>query len=349
MKYVSILFLIFGTCIVYSQDGRFLPQGGDYQVIEHGHYILGYSEPHEQAAWVAYELLPSEIYGSVKRTDDFREDPDVTTGSASLDDYKWSGYDRGHLAPAADFSFNGQAMSESFFLSNMSPQEASFNRGAWASLEKQVRNWVSHKGKMYVITGAILDNPKEFIGKNQVAVPKWYFKIVFSFDDNSVIGVVMPNQRVSGFRPYIRTIDEIEELTNLDFFSELDNTREAILESSQPQSSYWGLASSHNTSSYDSEGYPLEDSRSDQKNSGGKMVSSVRCQGWAVSAGRQCKNMTKNENKHCHVHQSQVGESKNYKPSKIKTSSGGRCTATTKAGTRCKRSASAGSSRCWQH
>ena len=170
MRSTFKLALLFFCSSSWAQDNKYLPIGDGFEVVQHSHYTLGYSEEHEQAEWVAYELLPSEIYGSVNRTDDFREDPKVSTGSAALLDYRGSGYDRGLLAPAADFSKNGLAMSESFYLSNMSPQHPSFNRGQWAALEKQVRRWVVDKGSLYVVTGAVLNDP---IGSNQVSVPSY--------------------------------------------------------------------------------------------------------------------------------------------------------------------------------
>ena len=98
------------------------------------------------------------INGTQSRTDDFRADMSITTGSASLADYKYSGYDRGHLCPAADMTQNKTAMSESFFLSNKSPQTAGFNREIWSVAESQVRKWVLEYGKLYVVTGPIFKN-----------------------------------------------------------------------------------------------------------------------------------------------------------------------------------------------
>ncbi|HMJ47243.1 MAG TPA: DNA/RNA non-specific endonuclease, partial [Ferruginibacter sp.] len=114
------------------------------QVIEHSAYILSYSEEHEQARWVTHMIIPDIIHGVVFRTNDFRPDPLVKTGSAVEEDYFLKklkpdstylydgfGYDRGHLAPSADFRWSAKALSESYYYSNMSPQLADFNRGSW--------------------------------------------------------------------------------------------------------------------------------------------------------------------------------------------------------------------------
>ena len=109
-------------------------------IIDREGYSLGYIEYHEQPAWVTYKLTRTEATTkAAKRGDDFREDPSVPTGSATLADYRRSGYDRGHLAPAADMAFSSKTMSESFYMSNMSPQKPAFNRGCWKELEEQVR------------------------------------------------------------------------------------------------------------------------------------------------------------------------------------------------------------------
>ena len=129
MKHLSFVVLTLQSIPVFLQQIDFLPSSTSGQVIKHGSYTLSYDETHEQAEWVAYELTAFEVDGRYERTDNFRRDPKVETGSASLSDYRGSGYDRGHLAPAADMFFTRSAMSESFFLSNMTPQEPARNRG----------------------------------------------------------------------------------------------------------------------------------------------------------------------------------------------------------------------------
>ncbi len=137
MKLISFLslFLIF-SFQVFSQS--YLPKS-EGEIIKHTYYTLSYSEENEQAYWVYYELTPEMVNGSEARTDDFRSDPNVSTGSADLEDYRGSGYHRGHLCPAGSIDLNHTSMSESFSFTNMSPQAASFNTGRWKTLEEQVR------------------------------------------------------------------------------------------------------------------------------------------------------------------------------------------------------------------
>ena len=111
-------------------------------IVERDGYTLGHIERHEQPAWVQYVMTAEEVSRrAAKRGDDFRPDPEISTGSATPQDYTRSGNDQGHLAPAADMSFSVRTMSESFYMSNISPQALQFNRGVWSRLEKQIRHF----------------------------------------------------------------------------------------------------------------------------------------------------------------------------------------------------------------
>lgn len=205
-------------------------------ITRHTGFSLLYDEEHEQPMWVAYHLSREELYGTSKRKDNFRADPSIPTESASLSDYRGSGYDRGHLIPAADLSWSEEAMSDSFYLSNMSPQEPQFNRGIWSTLEATVRNFADTEGGVYVVTGPILtDGPYMTIGKNEVTVPKHYYKVILDYTepDFKAIGFVLPNEGSDErLESFATTVDEVERLTNLDFFPLLPDKLEESLESS---------------------------------------------------------------------------------------------------------------------
>lgn len=209
----------------------------DHQIRRFGNFVICYRESYEQAEWAAYCLEKEELVKNASRGDDFRADPEITTGSATLADYKKSGYDRGHLAPAADFAFSEEAMSESFFLSNMSPQAPGLNREIWQYLEGQVRTWADRFGKVYVITGPVLEKPAEaydYIGENQVSIPEFYYKVLLVPTHESLmsIGFIIPNKKCKDtFWDYAVTIDEVERRTGLDFYSLLDDHLEDKLES----------------------------------------------------------------------------------------------------------------------
>ena len=139
------LFLFIGFKLT-SQEYLPKPEG---EIIRHKYYTLSYNEDHEQANWVHYRLNPTFLNGTTPRINSFKVDPNVSTKSAELSDYKGSGYDRGHLAPAGDMKYSKESMIESFFMSNMSPQNPSFNRGIWRKLEEAIRRW-GKKNEIYI-------------------------------------------------------------------------------------------------------------------------------------------------------------------------------------------------------
>ena len=192
-------------------------------VVDRVGYALGYIEYHEQPAWVVYKLTRDEVMTKVsKRKNRFKEDPEIATGSACSEDYRQSGYDRGHLAPAADMAFSEQTMADSFFYSNMSPQHPKFNRGIWKKLEEQVRHFAVREEEVYVVTGPVLPKEKTItIGPNQVTVPTHYYKVVYDLTEpKKMIGFIVPNTNVKAdLKDFAVTVRQVEEQTGLDFFS----------------------------------------------------------------------------------------------------------------------------------
>lgn len=204
-------------------------------IINRKGYSLGYCEQYEQAYWVQYKLTKREVLNKAcNRTDDFRTDPLISTGSAELEDYRHSGYDRGHLAPAANMHFSRKTMSESFYLSNMSPQKPRFNRVIWRKLEKLVRNFAVNNEAVYVVTGPVLEKGiVKSIGKNQVGVPGKYYKVILDYQKPGykAIGFLLLNKGSSRkLASFATSVDRIEEETELDFFSELPDSLENALE-----------------------------------------------------------------------------------------------------------------------
>ena len=198
-------------------------------------YALGYIEYHEQPAWVVYHFTKEEaVTKAVKRSDDFREDPEIPTGSATLADYRRSGYDRGHLAPAADMAFSVRTMSDSFYMSNMSPQKPAFNRGIWKNLEAQVRDFAITEHDVYIVTGPILPKTKTVtIGGNKVTVPTHYYKIVYDrTPPEKMIAFILPNDGSNRpLQDFAVTVDAVEAATGLNFFSIVPQPKQEQLES----------------------------------------------------------------------------------------------------------------------
>ncbi|MCU0354930.1 MAG: DNA/RNA non-specific endonuclease [Cytophagales bacterium] len=217
------------------------PTGAKVEVVQHAAYTLGYAEPYEQAAWVAYRLTAKMVNGKIPRDDNFRPDPDVSTGSAVPEDYRRSGYDRGHLAPAADFRSSAKWMDESFFMSNMSPQIHEFNAGIWENLESQTRRWARRFKTLYVITGPVLRDGLPRIGKyNQVAVPEYFYKVIYlPAPENKAIGFVMRNEGSDKkVRDFAMPVAQVEKLTGLRFFTGLPSSQQTVLKA-EPDLLFW--------------------------------------------------------------------------------------------------------------
>jgi len=219
------------------------------QLVPHAAMVLAYAEQFEQARWVAHMITQDVTKGTVFRTNDFRVDEKVTTGSAVEEDYFLKklkadssfeydgfGYDRGHLAPSADFRWSKTALSESYYYSNMSPQLAAFNRGSWGELEDAIRGYLyrNNNTSLYVLTGPVLtsDLPTVPRAKNKVAVPRQYWKVVVDLTNKKGIGFLMPNENITKvLGTFAVPINDIEKLTGLNFFNKLPEALQEELES----------------------------------------------------------------------------------------------------------------------
>ena len=180
-------------------------------------------------------LTRQQLSQRVDRTDDFRSDPTVRTGSAALADYKRSGFDRGHLAPAASMTWSETIMSESFFLSNVSPQLPGFNQGIWRKLEEAVRKEAYQHEKLVVITGPLLEPNLPTIGPNRVSVPKAYFKVLLDITNPSIEGIAFLLDNKPSTNPLVTfayTIDSLESIIDIDFFANLSDEVEDEVEQS---------------------------------------------------------------------------------------------------------------------
>lgn len=228
-RIVSV-FLLSICCLVGQAE--LMPTSTTNAIYKKAYYTLSYSEEAEQAEWVYYKLTSAMLTGIAKRSNNFKADRAISTGSATLADYKYSGYDRGHLAPAADMKVSSVAMSESFLMSNMSPQIASFNRGIWKRLESSVRGLARQAGVVYVITaGVLLCSDCKRIGSNKVLVPKYYYKIVYIPAENRMQSYLLPTDAKGSYEVYRVSVDKIEQATGIDFFAKMSKAKQDRLES----------------------------------------------------------------------------------------------------------------------
>ncbi|WP_109301573.1 DNA/RNA non-specific endonuclease [Aquimarina sp. AU474] len=213
----------------------FLPTSTTGSIVAHDYYSLSYSEKHEQAEWVAYELKKEHLSTNEFKRPYFEKDKKVRTSSADWRNYKNSGYDRGHLCPAGDRKFTYDAFEETFVTSNVSPQNHEFNSGIWNTLEQKTRYWAKKYDGVYVVTGGILTNDLKSIGYEAVSVPKYFYKIIY---DNSkghakMIAFLMPHKNSNKpLKEFVVSTDRIEEITGIDFFPKLEDEIEIKLEAS---------------------------------------------------------------------------------------------------------------------
>lgn len=209
------------------------PKGTPEQILKRTGYVASYNKTTLLPNWVAWHLTAERTEGSAKRSGvDFAEDTEVPEPRATDWDYYNSGYDRGHMCPAADNKWSKKAMEESFLFTNMCPQNGNLNRGDWNEMEMACRKWAKKYGDLYIVCGPILYKGKhKTIGKNKVVVPEAFFKVVLrTGDDPQAIGFIYKN--TSGNRPkdsYVNTVDEVERITGIDFFPSLpDNVEKKV-------------------------------------------------------------------------------------------------------------------------
>ena len=224
---------------VVSTDDKdwsyYLPKYSSNQIVQHQYYTLSYNESAEQPDWVAYELKKEYVKNNDFKRPYFIEDKKVTTHSADWRNYKNSGYDKGHLCPAGDMDFDLNAYNDTFYTSNISPQNHDFNAGIWNRLEQKVRFWAQRYDGVVVITGGVLKNTSKTIGHEKVVVPNYFYKIIFENEPNKhkMIAFLMPNEKSNkALYDYVVSVDKIEKMTGIDFFPNLEDTLETKLEKS---------------------------------------------------------------------------------------------------------------------
>ena len=210
----------------------------DEIVIRHLGYTVSYNNFYKTPNWVAWELTRQETEGDEERTNKFLPDPELPEPRVTTSDYTRSGYDRGHMAPAADMKWSSRAMKESFYMSNICPQNRKLNRDDWGDLEESCRKWAEKYGTVHIACGPIYDtkSPKR-IGKSRVAVPDRFFKVVLIYNRKNpmAMGFLFDNKaHHQNLKNYMVTVDKVEEETGLDFFPKVPDNIEERIESTVP-------------------------------------------------------------------------------------------------------------------
>ena len=265
-------------------------------IITHTGYSLAYNEKYEQASWVAYTLTKEKTNQLFSRTDKFIPDPYVKSGTANNKDYSASGYDRGHLAPAADMGWSSTTMDESFYYSNMSPQVPGFNRGIWKKLEEQVRTWAIENDSIYVVTGPVLTGSLPSIGANKVAVPKYFYKVILDYTRPEIKGIGFIIQNTPSKEPlqhFAVTIDSVEKFCGIDFFPALPDEEETAIERKLCETCWsWDIVKA--TKANNEAGNKKTSTTSNN-------TTAVQCSG-ITKSGRRCARMTKDASGRCYQH-----------------------------------------------
>lgn len=215
------------------------------QIVVHTGYRLSFNRETLCPNWVAWELTANETEGSMQRSNDFRPDEMLPYRyQVTTDDYKHSGYDRGHMCPSADMKWSSTAQSECFFMSNICPQTHALNAGGWEKVERACRRWAKREGKVYIVCGPIFNDARKqlYIGKSvKIRVPNAFFKVVLSLKkgEEKAIGFYFTNRDgKQNMGDATKTVDEIEKITRMDFFPQLNDALERRVEA-QNNLSLW--------------------------------------------------------------------------------------------------------------
>ncbi|CAM1367927.1 Endonuclease G [Tenacibaculum sediminilitoris] len=218
-----------------TDNFNYFPTSTTGITIKHNGYQLSYNEKHEQAEWVAYILNKNDIVYTNHKRPFFIQDPKITTKSADWRNYKRSGYDKGHLCPAGDRRASKSTHDETFYTSNISPQNHEFNAGIWNKLEQKTRYWAKKYNRLYVVTGGVLEPNLKTIGKENVSVPNYFYKVLLDYTQPEIkaIAFLLPHKESNKpLYDFVISIDELEQKTGIDFFPELPDSLENQLEAS---------------------------------------------------------------------------------------------------------------------
>lgn len=219
-----------------KQENRLeLPQISDDDILlNYTGFVVSYDSIRLIPKWVAYDLTDFEVAGDFPRSGNFGMDLNYQGAQAMREDYSYSGWDKGHMAPAADMKWSQVAMYESFYLTNVCPQNHELNAGDWLILENKVRYWANKYKIAYIVCGPVFfDNAFGTIGMNHVSVPDGFFKAIVVCYNNSyhTIGFLfdnIPDRHNLAF--YTITINDLETLTGMDLFTNIPDEVEEIVE-----------------------------------------------------------------------------------------------------------------------
>ena len=211
-------------------------------------FVISYNSKHLLPNWVSWLLTKERTKGTEKRADNFQPDEEIKQGPIAYDnDYKASGFDRGHMCPAADCKHSRASQNQCFLMSNICPQTHALNAGDWKELEELTRKWAQTYDSLYIVCGPVIERDKVYptIGNNKVSVPERYFKVIWrnvSGQRAEAIGFIFENNdKNQPLSEYAMTVDEVEKCTGINFFSKFPKDLERKAESSFDAKAWKGL------------------------------------------------------------------------------------------------------------
>ena len=251
MRLISLFLLLF--CVIgYAQTSKSISDkmlempkitSNDNVIIYTG-FTLSYNTKTLIPNWVAYELTSSEVNGQFPRKGQFSQDLSFKGKQAMREDYSNSGWDKGHMCPAADLKWSEKTMYESFYLTNICPQDHELNSTDWLTLEKLAREWAGKFDNIYIVCGPIItENKYGTIGSNKVIVPDAFFKAFLTVKNNvfNTIAFIMPNESTHHrIQEYAVSVNDLEQIIGVDLFTNIDDRFEEMVES-DVYFKHWGL------------------------------------------------------------------------------------------------------------
>lgn len=304
MKLKLFFLLLFYASATFAQSYSLNKVGtttpNNINIVKHAFYEIGFDINHRLPAWTYYSLTKAHLQLAVlERKGSFVKDPYINTAQAGNEDYSGSGYDKGHLVPCEDMSFSEQAMKETFYYSNCAPQTTELNRGAWKVLEELVREWATDFGEAIVICGPVFKPVMSKMGVHDIPIPDLYYKIILLHKEKhyTSLAFLMPNSNSGLNTPvnYTCTVDSVEKITGLDFFTELPDKMEEQFEGKINVNDWnWKI---HHTNTR----VVLNKSDSSTHSINPRNTISEQCKG-KTKKGKRCKKKTTSENGFCDLH-----------------------------------------------
>ena len=218
---------------------QWVATGTPEQLLKRMAYTVSYNGERLTPNWVGWVLTAEHTDGPHERKGHkFVEDQEVPAPRATYADIREGecGYQRGHICPAGDNKWSYQAQKEAFLMTNICPQNGDLNQRDWKYLEEACRDWAKRYGKIYIVAGPIFRSKRpETVGSNGVSVPDAFFKVVLRLGENhsdtKAIGFIYENRKGHHeMAHYVRSVDEVEAATGLDFFYQLDDKTEEAVE-----------------------------------------------------------------------------------------------------------------------